>query len=168
MSRLLFLSLAVLLAACDSRQAPVAPVSAELGFETRFPVRMGQVLAQLRVAAADLEKARGLMGVAQLAEAEGMAFMYDEDSQMRFWMKSTLIDLDVAFVDREGTVLEVKTMTAGDTDTTVSASDRARFAVEMRAGWFGHFGVKPGDKVNVEDLRKALASRGFDPRKFLP
>jgi uncharacterized membrane protein (UPF0127 family) len=168
MSRLFFLSLALVFAACDSRQpTPAGPVR-ELGLETRFPVRMGAVLAQLRVAASELEKARGLMGVTQLAEAEGMAFMYDAESRMGFWMKDTPLDLDIAFVARDGTVLEVRTMTAGDTETTSSLTDQARFAVEMRAGWFRDFGVKPGDKVALEDLRAALTARGFDPRKFLP
>ena len=129
---------------------------------------MGFVLAQLKLAVTDLEKARGLMGVTKLTDEEGMAFLYDAESQARFWMKDTPLDLDIAFVSREGTVLEVRTMTAGDTDTTVSVSDKVRFAVEMRAGWFGHFGVKPGDSINVEDLRKALVARGFDPKRFLP
>ncbi len=155
------------LAACDSRQAPVA-ATRELGLETRFPVRMGDVLARLRVAASDLEKARGLMGVARLEEAEGMAFMYDAETRMSFWMKETLIDLDIAFVARDGMILEIRTMTAGETELTSSVSDQARCAVEMRAGWFRDFGVKPGDKVSVEDLRAALGARGFDARKFLP
>jgi uncharacterized membrane protein (UPF0127 family) len=167
MIRSLFLALALALVACDSQKSVSAP-SVELGIETRFPVRMGQVLSQLRVAATDLEKARGLMGVTKLSDEEGMVFMYDAESQMRFWMKDTPLDLDIAFVARDGTVLEVRTMTAGDTDTTASGSDQVRFAVEMRAGWFGHFGVKPGDKISVEDLRTALKARGFDAKRFLP
>ena len=167
MIRLLLLAMALALVACDSRQTSSSP-AAELGIETRFPVRMGQVLGQLRIAATDLEKARGLMGVSHLSEAEGMAFMYDAESQMRFWMKDTPLDLDIAFVSRDGTVLEVKTMTAGDTETTASTTDQVRFAIEMRAGWFRDFGVKPGEKINVDDMRAALKARGFDARRFIP
>jgi len=167
MIRSLFLSLALALVACDSHQTPSTPV-AELGIETRFPVRMGQVLGQLRIAATDLEKARGLMGVTKLTDEEGMAFMYDAESRMSFWMKNTPLDLDIAFISRDGTVLEVRTMSAGDTETTSSTTDQVRFAIEMRSGWFGHFGVKPGDKVNVDDMRTALKARGFDPKRFIP
>ena len=167
MIRLLFVSLALALVACDSRQPSAAP-AAELGAETRFPVRMGQVLGQLRIAATDLEKARGLMGTTKLTDEEGMAFMYESETQMRFWMKDTPLDLDIAFIARDGTVLEVKTMTAGDTETTASSSNLVRFAIEMRAGWFGHFGVKPGDKVNLEDMRRALQARGLDVKRYLP
>jgi hypothetical protein len=65
MFRLLFLALAFGFVACDSRRPEVAPAR-ELGLETRFPVRMGVVLTQLQLAISDLEKARGLMGVARL------------------------------------------------------------------------------------------------------
>jgi uncharacterized membrane protein (UPF0127 family) len=167
MIRSLFLAIGLALVACDSQRTDVVP-AAELGIETRFPVRMGLVLTQLRLAATDLEKARGLMGVTKLAEAEGMVFLYDAESQMRFWMKDTPLDLDIAFVSRDGTVLEVKTMTAGDTETTASTTDQVRFAVEMRAGWFRDFGVKPGEKINIDDLRAGLKARGFDPKRFIP
>ena len=70
MIRSLFLALALALVACDS-QTKVSTPAAELGIETRFPVRMGQVLSQLRIAATDLEKARGLMGVTKLSDEEG-------------------------------------------------------------------------------------------------
>jgi uncharacterized membrane protein (UPF0127 family) len=59
-------------------------------------------------------------------------------------------------------------MTAGDTETTRSVVKQARFAVEMRAGWFRDFGVKPGDRVNLDDLRSAVKARGYDVKKFLP
>jgi uncharacterized membrane protein (UPF0127 family) len=167
MIRPLFLSLVLALVACDNRQPSAAP-TVELGIETLFPIRMGQVLGRLRIAATDLEKARGLMGTTKLTDEEGMAFMYESETQMRFWMKDTPLNLDIAFIARDGTVLEVKTMTAGDTETTASSSDQVRFAIEMRAGWFGHFGVKPGDKVNLEDIRSALQARGFDPKRFVP
>ena len=167
MIRLSFLSLVLALVACDSRQPSSAPV-AELGIEKRFPVRMGVVLGQLQIAATDLEKARGLMGVTKLTDEQGMVFMYDAETRMSFWMKDTPLDLDIAFVARDGTVLEVRTMTAGDTETTSSGSDQVRFAIEMRAGWFGHFGVKAGDKINIDDLRTALKARGFDPKRFIP
>ena len=38
----------------------------------------------------------------------------------------------------------------------------------MRAGWFRDFGVKPGDRVNLDYLRSAVRARGYDVKKFLP
>ena len=79
-----------------------------------------------------------------------------------------LLDLDIAFVAADGTILEIRTMQAGDTNTTSSASERPRFAVEMAAGWFARRGVKAGDKVDLPGLRAGLAARGFVASHYLP
>ena len=156
--------------ACDgqARRPVSAVVTEEADIEVRFPLRLGAVATRQRLAVTELEKARGLMGTARLPEDEGMVFLYQEDLRMRFWMKDTPLDLDIAFVSFEGVVLEVKTMKAGDTETTVSASDKVRFTVEMAAGWYAAAGVKPGDKVDLVALRAALKARGFQAARYLP
>jgi uncharacterized membrane protein (UPF0127 family) len=108
------------------------------------------------------------MGTAQLPENEGMAFLYESDTQMRFWMKDTPLDLDIAFVSAEGVILEVKTMRAGDTATTTSTSDKVRFTVEMASGWYARSGVKVGDKVDLAAMRAGLTARGFEAQRYLP
>lgn len=169
MFRPLFLLMAALLAGCDARkQAASVPPAQEVGIETALPVRMGRVTTRLRIAATELEKAKGLMGTVSLPEAEGMAFLYEQDLRMSFWMKNTPLDLDIAFVDANGLILEVRTMKAGDTTTTDSKSDKCRLAVEMAAGWFSRTGVGPGDRLSVEDLRSALRARGFEPGRYFP
>ena len=157
------------LAACDRQPAPT-PVAAteEASVEVRFHVRQGSVATRVRLAVTDLEKSRGLMGTAQLPENEGMAFLYESDTQMRFWMKDTPLDLDIAFVSAEGVILEVKTMRAGDTATTTSTSDKVRFTVEMASGWYARSGVKVGDKVDLVAVRAGLTARGFQAQRYLP
>lgn len=169
MSARLCLFLAALgLVACDRQPAPVAPAAEEAGIEVRFAVRQGKVPTRLRLAVTDLEKSRGLMGTAALPKDEGMAFFYETDQQARFWMKDTPLDLDIAFVSADGVLLEVKTMKAGDTETTVSASDKVRFTVEMAAGWYAAAGVKPGDRVDLAALRAGLTARGFQAKRYVP
>lgn len=157
------------LAACDRQPSPaLVAKSDEASIEVFFPVRQGQVSTRLRFAVTDLEKARGLMGTPKLPENEGMAFMYESDTQMRFWMKDTPLNLDIAFVSAEGVILEVKTMRAGDTATTISSSDKVRFTVEMAAGWYARAGVKQGDEVEIIALRAALTARGFQAKRYIP
>jgi uncharacterized membrane protein (UPF0127 family) len=50
-------------------------------------------------------RARGLMQVTDLEGADGMAFVYDEPSTGRFWMKDTLLPLSIAFYDADGRFL---------------------------------------------------------------
>lgn len=167
-ARLCLLLAAFALTACDRHPAPPAASVEEASIEVRFAVRQGRADTKLRLAVTDLEKSRGLMGTAALPKDEGMAFFYEVDQQARFWMKDTPLDLDIAFVSVEGVVLEVKTMKAGDTETTVSASDKVRFTVEMAAGWYAAAGVKPGDQVDLVALRAALKARGFQAARYLP
>ena len=169
MLRLSLLGLCLLLVACDrpSASAPVASRE-EAGVEVLFPVGQGKVMTRLRCAVTDLEKSRGLMGTPKLPANEGMAFFYESDTQVRFWMKDTPLDLDIAFVSADGFILEIKTMRSGDTETTISSSDKVRFTVEMAAGWYAQSGVKVGEKVELSAVRQALTARGFQAKRYVP
>ena len=168
MFRIFSILVIIAFAGCDRTVPAVnAAATTEAGIEVRFPVRIGKSNTQLRVAATDLEKSQGLMQVDKLPEAEGMAFMYAVPQQMNFWMKDTLVDLDIAFVLGDGTIDEIRTMQAGDTHDTFSRSDRVCFSIEMSSGWFARAGLKSGDKVNLADLKQALAARGFIAERYL-
>ena len=168
MFRILSILLVLAISGCDREAPPVNVASAtEAGLEVRFPVQVGSCATKLRVAATELEKSQGLMGVAQLSDGEGMAFMYVAPQRMNFWMKDTLLNLDIAFVRGDGTIDEIRTMEAGDTRDTYSRSDQVSFTIEMSAGWFARSGVKSGDKVNLSDLKKALSARGFISDRYL-
>lgn len=142
--------------------------SIEMGFEVPFSVQQGKVQSQLRFAVTDLEKAQGLMRVLSLPENQGMIFIYSEDRQMSFWMKNTWLDLDIAFIRADGVVDEIKSMYAQDKTTVNSKSSSIRYAVEMPLGWYAKSGVRVGDQLKMEDLKKALLARGFSADRYLP
>ncbi len=169
MLRFSLLSVLLTLVACD-RPTATGPATTreEAGVDVFFPIGQGQVATRLRLAVTDLEKSRGLMGAAKLPRNEGMAFLYESDTQVRFWMKDTPLDLDIAFVSAEGVILEIKTMRAGDTETTTSTSAKVRFTVEMAAGWYALTGVKVGEKVELSAVRQALTARGFQAQRYVP
>ena len=92
----------------------------------------------LTVAVADTPQARGrgLMGITDLGGLDGMLFVFDNDIEAGFWMKDTLIPLDVAFFDAEGRAvdrLSIEPCTA-DPCPTYNAAGPYRFAVEAPAG----------------------------------
>lgn len=59
------------------------------------------------IAQTDEQREKGLQGVTNLSENEGMLFIFDEPSEVSFWMKDTLIPLDIIFIDEEMTVISV-------------------------------------------------------------
>ena len=168
MFQVLGIALLMSLVGCDRVESSVGVAKVEAGWDEHFPVHVGKQIVQLRLAVTDLEKSQGLMRVEKLPESEGMAFMYATPQQMNFWMKDTLMDLDIAFVLDDGTIDEIRTMQAGDTRGTHSRSTQVRFTIEMPAGSFARAGVQTGDKVNLSDLKKALEARGFRPQRYLP
>ena len=91
------------------------------------------------VAVADTRdlRSRGLMFVTDLGDLDGMLFVFDTPSSGSFWMKNTLIPLDIAFFRGDGTLVEVLQMEpCGDQDSCPSYSPGAdyRYALEAPAG----------------------------------
>ena len=95
-----------------------------------------------------------------------MIFMYEADQVMRFWMKDTPLDLDIAFVQADGVIAEIRTMKAEDLTEVASQSSHIRFCIEMPAGWYAASQVKTGDTINLAQLKEALTARGFNVQRY--
>lgn len=106
----------------------------------------------LLVAVADepAERAQGLMNVTDLAGIEGMLFVFADDVGDGFWMKDTLLPLDIAFFAGDGVIVDVLTMTpcAADPCPTYRPDGEYRFAVEVEAGDFDQL---RGDEILMID-----------------
>jgi uncharacterized membrane protein (UPF0127 family) len=85
----------------------------------------------------------GLMKRGSLAPQRGMLFVFDADARHCMWMKNTLIPLSVAFLDRQGQIINIEEMESETLDNHCAAKP-ARFALEMNAGWFRKRGIGPG------------------------
>jgi uncharacterized protein len=107
------------------------------------------VRVQARVARTAAQRARGLMGVAVLPSGTGMLFEFPTDTDGAFWMKDTLVPLDIGFVAADGTLLAVLTMPPCERDPcpTYDPAVTYRRALEVPAGWFAANGVGPGASV---------------------
>lgn len=86
------------------------------------------------------------MGRPWLTESSGMLFIFPDEDVVRMWMKDTVIPLSVAFLDRDGRVLNIEEMRPLTLEPHASRS-AARFALEMDAGWFARHHVAPGLQV---------------------
>jgi uncharacterized membrane protein (UPF0127 family) len=89
---------------------------------------------------------RGLMGRDSLPENHGMLFVYADEQIRSFWMRNTPIPLDIAFIDGNGSIVNVATMYPNSDDSTLSESP-AMYALEMTAGWFEKNEIGVGARV---------------------
>ncbi len=110
------------------------------------PLRVGGIEIQVEIADDADERQRGLMYRESLDENQGMLFVYPEQRTLGFWMKNTLIPLDIAYIDREGRIVDIQQMEPQTTETHNSAAP-AMYALEMNQGWFEANGIRVGDLI---------------------
>ena len=91
------------------------------------------------------------MGVKKMPDQVGMAFLFGEPTSTGFWMKDTLIPLDIAFWDGRGGIVATSTMTPCTTDSCPVYQPPATYvgSVEMNAGLLAARGIKAGDRVTL-------------------
>jgi uncharacterized membrane protein (UPF0127 family) len=118
---------------------------AEAKFKTSRVKVAGHEL-RVEVAQTDEQREQGLMFRKQLGRDDGMLFVFDEPAYHAMWMKNTLIPLSVAFVDKNGEILNILDMEPQTLDTHMAAGP-ATYAIETNKGWFAEKKVKAGDKV---------------------
>lgn len=102
----------------------------------------------------------GMMNRTSLTPDEGMLFQFP-DSQVRdFWMKDTLVDLDIAYFDQNKKIIDIQTMKAVtsvlQTDLpTYPSSGPAQYALEMKSGWFKKNGFARGTLMVIPTRPKS-------------
>jgi uncharacterized protein len=110
-----------------------------------------EVVVRVEIADTSAERRKGLMFRRSLPPRAGMVFRYAQDTSGGFWMKNTLIPLDIAFFDRRGRIVRILTMTPCRRDPCrIYAPGVAyRSALEVNAGSFRRWNVRVGDRVAV-------------------
>jgi len=108
---------------------------------------------QVELAIEPEQKRRGLMFREELAPNAGMLFIFDAEKKHTFWMKDTLIPLDMIFIDKNGFINHIHHM-AKPLDLTHVTSDKDALAVlEVNGGEADRVGIDLGDRVYHETFK---------------
>ena len=110
-------------------------------------LRAGMHLIRAEVAADYESRGRGLMFRKSLAPNSGMLFVFDAPGLQCMWMKNTELPLSVAFLDAQGTIINIADMQP-HTEDSHCAKRPALYALEMEQGWFARRGIKAGMKLD--------------------
>jgi uncharacterized protein len=103
---------------------------------------------QVEVARSEKEQEKGLMFRERLGKDEGMLFVYEREGFLTFWMKNTRIPLSIAFISKNGRIVDIQDMEPFSLQSHVSAFP-AQFALEMNQGWFQKNRIQVGDPVKL-------------------
>ena len=110
-----------------------------------------KVVVDVQIADTSAERQRGLMYRRSLPARSGMVFAYAQATRGGYWMKNTLIPLDIAFYDRRGRILRILTMTPCRRDPCRIYDPRVTYrgALEVNAGAFRRWKVRVGDRIAI-------------------
>jgi uncharacterized membrane protein (UPF0127 family) len=100
----------------------------------------------VEVAATPEQQEWGLMFVKSLPGDRGMIFPYDPPQSVAFWMKNTLIPLDIVFIRADGTIARITRAKALD-ETPLPSGEPITAVLEIRGGRAHELGIRPGDRV---------------------
>lgn len=111
-----------------------------------YPLRIRGHAIRAEVANTEETRRTGLMFRRSMPEDNGMLFTYERPGVQSMWMKNTLLPLSVAFIGRDGRILNIEDMKPQTLDAH-SSDGEAWWSLEMNQGWFAKRGVMKGDKV---------------------
>ena len=112
----------------------------------------------LELAATDKTRQHGLMHRQSLPPDRGMLFVFPDEAHRSFWMRNTLIPLDIVYLDRNGKVVSISQMKPLD-ESGVRSAAPAKYAIELNAGAAAKAGVKVGDVLKVPPAARESLDR---------
>jgi uncharacterized membrane protein (UPF0127 family) len=112
----------------------------------KIPLYIKEKEIRVEVAKTPEERARGLMGRRSLGKDEGMLFIFEKEDYHGFWMKNTYIPLSIAFIDKDGRIVQITDMKPLSLETH-DPPHPILYALEMNKGWFSINGFKVGDII---------------------
>ena len=153
------LGIAALLALGIPALAACQPASNTVSAIERSPAGLDQVLLTItttsgkthrftvEVARTEEQQRQGMMNRQSLAPDRGMIFPYDPPVPASFWMKNTLIPLDMIFIRADGTVARIEANAAPLSLDPVAAGEPVAAVLELAGGRAAELGITPGAKV---------------------
>lgn len=111
-----------------------------------------------RVADTPQKTEKGLMFVKHLPEDEGMLFAFDKEQEHFFWMKNTLIDLDIIFLSAQGRITQAyeavpHTYTYTPEREIPVVRGEGRYVLEAASGTVSRHNLRPGDSLRWTPLK---------------
>jgi len=106
------------------------------------------VSIDIEIAGDDAKREVGLMGRSLMEQRQGMLFIFDEEFFASFWMRNTILSLDMIFINKQGKIVTIHKNTKPFSDDSYSATAMTLFVLEVNAGFTDKYGIKEGDIVS--------------------
>ena len=135
---------------------PIALLLSFLIFFNRVetvPIEISNKVIVAEIADTQAKRAKGLMFREHMEYDRGMWFVMDKEGYHSFWMKNTLIPLDIIWVDSDMNIVHIEKNVPPCQENTACVSyktkAKAKYVLEVNAGWVDDNGVDLGDSVKT-------------------
>ncbi len=125
------------------------PTNAQPKLQT-LKLYVGAETVTAELAMTQIQVATGMMFRKDMAENDGMLFVFARPHRTSFYMKNTTVPLTAAYIDSEGTILELHDLKPLEETPVEAASDKIQYVLEMKQGWFKRHNISPGAVMTTE------------------
>ncbi len=117
--------------------------------DVSFTNSKGEFLKRIDVEIADDNSKRelGLMFRDKMEEDQGMLFLFDREDMQSFWMKNTILPLDIIYVNSKMEIVKIYRNAEPYSETSLPSGKPSQYVVEVNGGYCDKFGIKEGDKI---------------------
>ncbi len=116
----------------------------------------------VEIADSEAERSKGLMFRDHMPASAGMLFVYDQPKHAYFWMKDTLLPLDMVFADSTGLVTAVHSNAVPLDETPIDGGDGVAVVLEINGGLAARMGIAPGSVLRSAALNQSVAAWACD------
>ncbi len=127
--------------------------------DDRIELRGDWGTARFRIEVADdrEERAQGLMHRESMATTAGMLFVYERPQAVAFWMRNTLIPLDMIFIDETGLVQHIHENAVPLDETPIPGGQNIQFVLEINGGMASRLGITEGSEIRHPSVEQGEA-----------
>ena len=118
--------------------------------ELTFSDSLGNFISMIDIEIADddTRRATGLMYRNKLEENQGMFFIFPSENYQSFWMRNTVLPLDILFVNSKNEIVTIHKNTVPFDESSYPSTKPAKYVVEVNAGFTDKYNIEVGDKIS--------------------
>jgi uncharacterized membrane protein (UPF0127 family) len=120
------------------KQGEVRFMTAKQNFITTVDVELAQD---------DAERQLGLMYRDKMAENQGMLFVFEDETTRSFWMKNTVLSLDMFFINSKNEIVTIHKSTTPYSEESYASTKPAKYVLELNAGFTDKYKIAVGDRI---------------------
>jgi len=161
-SRITTLFVFIIVASCNQNQNKPDPnIPPRFVYEPKF-VKEGELYfisnkdtlkkINIEIAEKPEEREQGLMYRKSMDEFNGMLFIFEKSEPQNFWMKNTIIPLDIIYINENKEIVTIQENTVPYSEEAIPSYKNSMYVVEVNAGFCGKFRIKEKDVISFNKI----------------